>query len=105
MIDLTRVIIKRGIRSKFVYGNYVESYQWRSIPGTFSLINVKSLRKLHEWLKFEIPNPYGEFMFQSVNFFKVVGRVSNTRTGIRLKDNRSTLAHHFKEWEKRRRMF
>jgi len=98
---LYRVIISKAFYSNFVYGNYKQKPQWKPIPGSFSLLDINSLFELHQWMKQELPSPFGKFMFQSVNHFKYLGQVENTPDGISIKDQRSTVARYFRKKAKR----
>lgn len=96
------VIVRKAFYSKFVTGIYTRKPQWKPYRGSFSLMNVNSLVELHEWIKQEIPDPYGLFNFQSTQGFKNLGFVENNRGGISIKDNRSPIARRFKKKSERK---
>ena len=107
-VGLGNAIIYRGIRSPFVYGNYVECYQWKPIPGSFSLLEVRSAKQFFSWWMFSVPQPYGTFKIRSAFGLKPLtgkgkkGYMTVSSSGIRFNDRRCTIQKYFNDCEKRR---
>lgn len=106
--ELGKVIIYRGIRSPFVYGNYKECYQWKPIPGSFSLLEVRSFRELNVWWKLNVMQPFGTFKIRKAGSLKALtgkgkkGYLVVNTSGIRFNDRRCTIYKYLTDCEKRR---
>lgn len=106
--DLGSVIIYRGIRSSFVYGNYKECYQWKPFPGSFSLLEVRSFKEFYHWWMINVPHPYGVFKIRKAGSLKPLtgkgkkGFIEVGSSGIRFNDRRCTIYKYLNSLEKRR---
>lgn len=105
--ELGSVIIYRGIRSPFVYGNYKECFQWKPIPGSFSLLEVRSLKQFFNWWKINVPQPHGTFKIRKAGNLKPLtgkGKKGYIVVGssIRFNDRRCTIQKYLNDCDKRR---